>query len=278
VLSCEVAGPFGDVERAEPAVLQSWRQTAEVTLPPELHPPAWPDAPVGTRIGAALGAWAQACPRPLVLFLDEVDALHDAALLSLLRQLRAHFGQRPHAFPHTIVLAGARDPRDHAFNVTVASLGLTDFARAQVGELLAQHTAETGQAFDDDALDEVHAQSQGQPWLTNALGAALVGDIVPDRRDRITRAAVGQAVELLVRRHLDSLAVRLTEPRVRAVLEPLIAGTAPGRTSKEDRQFVLDLGLLRRNPSGDLDFANPIYRDVISRMLRPTPRSRRTSS
>lgn len=286
VLSCEVASPFADVERAEPAILQSWRQTGDLTLPPDLRPPPWPEAPVGTRVGAALGAWAQSCPRPLVLFLDEVAALRDEALLSLLRQLRASFGARPGGFPHSIVLVGLRDVRDYAmaagsrlgtaspFNVKVESLTLTDFSRAEVGALLAQHTAETGQAFEDEAVDEVYAQARGQPWLTNALGATLVDVVAPDRRAPITREAVAQAVDLLIRRrdtHLDSLAVRLVEPRVRAVLEPLLAGSAPEATTEDDRQFVIDLGLLRRMPTGDLDFANPIYRNVIGRVLASGP-------
>ena len=49
--------------------------------------------------------------KPIVLFLDEVDALVGDTLISLLRQIRAGYIDRPEAFPQTIVLCGVRDAR-----------------------------------------------------------------------------------------------------------------------------------------------------------------------
>jgi len=44
-----------------------------------------------------------------VLFLDEVDALVGDTLISLLRQIRAGYAQRPQAFPQSLVLCGTQD-------------------------------------------------------------------------------------------------------------------------------------------------------------------------
>jgi hypothetical protein len=49
-------------------------------------------------VQAALGAWAKHCPRPLVVFIDEIDALRDEALISVLRQLRAGYLLLPNIF------------------------------------------------------------------------------------------------------------------------------------------------------------------------------------
>ena len=98
--------------------------------------------------------------------------------------------------------------------------------------------------------------------------------LVRDRARAITDADVEQAKELLIRRqdtHLDSLVDRLREPRVRAILEPMLAGTTPGELPEDDRRFVLDLGLLRRSPLGGLEVANPIYREIIVRSLTSGP-------
>jgi len=66
--------------------------------------------------------------------------------------------------------------------------------------------------------------------------------------------------------HLDSLVARLEEPRVRRVIEPLLAGTLEGVTSYEDDfAYVRDLGLVAAN--GSVRVANPIYREVIVRVL-----------
>jgi len=58
--------------------------------------------------------WTLADPsRPTVLFIDEVDALVGDVLISLLRQLRAGYPNRPSAFPQAVILCGVRDVRDY---------------------------------------------------------------------------------------------------------------------------------------------------------------------
>jgi hypothetical protein len=55
------------------------------------------------------------------------------------------------------------------------------------------------------------------------------------------------ARDLLIERqdtHLDSLAERLREPRVRAVIEPMIQGEALDAVPPDDLRFVVDLGLV----------------------------------
>ncbi|MCF8003598.1 MAG: ATP-binding protein, partial [Chromatiaceae bacterium] len=98
----------------------------------------------GDRLAALLEYWAGADSQPLVLLLDEVDTLVGDTLISLLRQLRAGYPQRPNHFPHTVVLCGVRDLRDYrihssaeqaiitggsAFNIKAKSLRLGDFSR-----------------------------------------------------------------------------------------------------------------------------------------------------
>lgn len=71
--------------------------------------------------------------------------------------------------------------------------------------------------------------------------------------------------------HLDQLADKLREDRVRRVIEPLLAGTEPGVVSQDDRDYLIDLGLLRRDGAGGLVVANPIYREVLPRALASGP-------
>ncbi len=73
----------------------------------------WTQASEADLLAAALAAWARVCPRPLVLFFDEIDALRGQSLISVLRQLRAGFTDRPAAFPASVALCGLRDVRDY---------------------------------------------------------------------------------------------------------------------------------------------------------------------
>lgn len=285
--SCETGEPAGDnYDGAQNAVLGSIRRNAELSLPPELRPPdPWPAAAPEERLAAALTAWARACPRPLVLFFDEIDALRGESLRSVLRQLRDGFPRRPTAFPASVVLCGLRDVRDYKaasggdpthlgtsspFNIKVASLRLEDFTEADMRALYAQHTAETGQVFTEEAIQRAWEYTAGQPWLVNALAREVVREMKVPVTEAITADHIDTAKERLIlarATHLDSLLARLHEPRVRRVLEPMIAGEALDSENSldDDLSYVRDLGLIAKDKPARV--ANPIYREVIVRVL-----------
>jgi type II secretory pathway predicted ATPase ExeA len=286
LVSAEVGAAYSqNPDRAEAAMLIAWQDAASVWLPPELQPPDWSKV---EHIGQALRLWVQQSPRPIVLFIDEIDALQDDALITVLRQLRDGYPRRPKGFPHSLALIGLRDVRDYKvvsgqqnrlgtsspFNIKVESLTLQNFSHQEVTSLYEQHTLETGQIFTTEAIAHVYDLTQGQPWLVNALARQMVEKVVSDRAIALTVEHVEIAKEIVIRRqdtHLDSLAERLREPRVKAILQPMLAGQSLGETSNDDRQYLVDLGLLRRDPSGGLIIANPIYREVLVRVLAQGP-------
>jgi AAA-like domain len=284
VVSAEAAQAYGqDIEGAELALLNAWQTALRYWLPAEFRPPDWSQLTTGSRISQALSIWAEACPRPIVLLIDEIDALRDDALISVLRQLRDGYPRRPKGFPSSIGLIGLRDVRDYKvasggsglntsspFNIKVESLTLRNFNESEVAELYQQHTTDTGQIFAPEALQLAFELTQGQPWLVNALGRQLIEEIAPEPETTITSAMVEEAKEILIRRqdtHLDSLAERLREDRVKAIMEPILGSQELPQTSNEDRQYLVDLGLLRRDPAGGLVVANPIYQEVLPRVL-----------
>ena len=237
-------------------------------------------------LGEALTLWCLNDPKPLVLLIDEIDTLVGDTLISVLRQLRAGYDMRPAAFPQSVILCGVRDVRDYpirseseeevvrggsAFNIKAKSLRLGDFDEADMRALLGQHTTETGQEFTPAALAAVWNQSQGQPWLVNALAqqACFEDEAGRDRSRAIDGEAVMAAREELVlgrQTHLHQLADKLSEERVRRVVEPVLSGGDRfGAASPDDVEYVRDLGLLAR--SGTARIANPIYREVIPREL-----------
>jgi hypothetical protein len=283
--TCEIARVAeGDYGAAQRGILTELRINAQLSLPPELQPPPWPEAPEDL-LRAALTAWAQACPRPLVLFLDEIDGLALPSLYSVLSQLRAGSGDRPTGFPHSVVVCGLRDIRDYKrlaggdpsrlggvspFNIKVDSLRLGDFTTEELSALYAQHTADTGQPFTEEAMERAYGYTQGQPWLVNALAYDLTFRKPVPLPTPITAEHVDEAKERLIvarQTHLDSLVDKLNAPSVRRVIEPLIAGDLPDTdpTYNDDVSYLRDLGLIARDRP--VRVANPIYREVIVRVL-----------
>ena len=236
-------------------------------------------------LATALSRWSAAASQPLVLLLDEVDSLVGDSLISVLRQLRAGYDRRPRSFPQSVVLCGVRDVRDYrirssadnavvtggsAFNVRAASLRLGDFDEADVRALIAQHTVATGQAFTAEAIDAVWTAARGQPWLVNALcrRACFDNEAARDRTRSIGSGDILDAREHLIASrhvHVDQLADKLREERVRRVIEPLLSGSEERTYSGRDLEYVRDLGLLA--PNGPPRIANPIYGEVIPREL-----------
>lgn len=279
-----------EVDSSLPQLLHKLARTARQQLPEAQRPPdpgAF-ESPPRDALNAYLSAWAEQIDLPLVLFLDEVDAVPGPVLLSILKQLRDGYTSRPAPFPQSVALAGLRDVRDYRaglrpdgeslgtaspFNIKTESLTLRSFTAAEVAELLGQHTKETGQVFTREATAEVFHQSQGQPWLVNALAAQLTtryDALVPDRAQPIERAHVLDAREILIERrdtHLDSLVARLHEDRVQRVIEPILVGDPIGAdTYHDDIKYVEDLGLVTR-AHGTTQIANPIYQEIIPRVL-----------
>ena len=289
MVSAEVGSAFNhDPNAAELAILGIWRNTIEDSLPTELQPQTWVYNVPGQRIAENLRAWSRAINRPIVLFIDEIDSLQDETLISVLRQLRDGFPKRPENFPSSVGLIGLRDVRDYKvasggsdrlntsspFNIKVASITMRNFNIAEVGELYQQHTAATGQIFTPEAIETAYDLTQGQPWLVNALAKEVVEKMVKDRTITITKEDILKAKEILITRqdtHLDSLAERLREPRIKAIIEPMLAGLELGNIPNDDIQFVIDLGLCKMHPYGGLTIANPIYREVLPRVLTVTP-------
>ncbi len=234
----------------------------------------------------ALRLLSETLPKPLVLFIDEVDSLVGDTLISLLRQIRSGYTDRPAHFPQTVILCGVRDVRDYrmtmadgevitggsAFNIKAESLRLGDFSRAEMTALYQQHTDATGQSFNDEALELAWTSTQGQPWLVNALAEQAVWKTKEnlDRTVKIDLQRMRDAREALILRndtHLDQLAAKLNEPRVRSVIEPMLMGERAS-AHEDDEQYVIDLGLIRKDAVSKSTLpANAIYAEILPRVL-----------
>lgn len=285
VVSFEQAGYKGiSVEKANELLIQRIYEGAQE----QLQENQWPRDPAQKKylnIKQYLRDWCTGREKPIVLFIDEIDALMDDVLISVLRQLRDGYQSRPEHFPASVVLVGLRDIREYKaeirdgkpsmgtaspFNVKTDSLLLKNFSRQEVSELLEQHTEETGQVFPAEVKEKIFHLTGGQPWLTNAFANQIVARILKDDyTQKITMELVSEAKnQLILRRdtHLDSLADKLKEDRVKAIIQSIINGeNLAFDIYDDDIVYVRDLGIV--GPTDPLKFANPIYAEIIPRVM-----------
>ncbi|MCP5047138.1 MAG: ATP-binding protein [bacterium] len=282
--------PRENVDEAVRSILSSMSEDALIHLDDSFLSKNWKN--ILDENGAfsafrlTVSRWCRQSDKPVVLLIDEVDALVGDTLIALLRQIRTGYNDRPDAFPQSIILCGLRDVRDYRmdwdknkkkitggspFNIKAKSLRLGNFNPEEIETLYRQHTMETGQVFNQDIFPLVWELTEGQPWLVNALANEVCFEMEDgrDREKEINIEIIRQAKENLILRretHLDQLSDKLRENRVKKVLLPLLSGAKDAQEIPEDDlDYVSDLGLIVKRPH--VRIANRIYQEVIPRQL-----------
>jgi hypothetical protein len=285
--SLEAAQPFTEPDKGIPAIIDNIEFCVKKYGLPGGFTNSADCGGVSVALNSALVGYCRTLDKPLVILFDEADCLSNGTLISFLRQLRDGYISRGKVpFVHSIALVGMRNIRDYRgkirddtetigssspFNIVTEALNLRNFTVAETAELYAQHTAETGQTFEQQAVEHVFEQTQGQPWLVNAIARECVEKIAKkDYAVPITQSMTEQAIQNIILArgtHVDSLLERLKEPRVRRVIQPLITGEDIVKMPQsDDYPFTKDLGLIR-DDRNRVEPANPIYAELIVRAL-----------
>jgi hypothetical protein len=226
--------------------------------------------------------------KPVVLLFDDIDTLVGNTLLSVLRQLRSSFDERPRRFPASIILCGVRDIKDYriytlnnemvttgsAFNIRAQSIRMKGFSLKEVGLLLLEHTNYCGQIFEKGVAEFIYDKSWGQPWLVNAIAFELTSRMKENRDPKvlITLDMAEKAVNVIVlsrATHLDQLANCLKEEKVLATIKPIITNTYDF-SKGADLQYCVNLGLIKKTELG-IEISNPIYEKCFETLLADKP-------
>jgi hypothetical protein len=86
-MSCEAAEACGDDARAaQEVIVRRLLQEADQQLPESLQPQPPVDYRAEGVLTEVVKAWCERCPRKVVLFLDEIDAVRGQSLIAVLRQ------------------------------------------------------------------------------------------------------------------------------------------------------------------------------------------------
>jgi hypothetical protein len=287
--SLEIAQGINDPEKGIPEIVRKIQNVLRVSAIPHGAEFAGEANYVNFSdvLNTELSLFCRQLDKPLVILFDEADCMSEGTLITFLRQLRDGYNSRAYTpFVHSIALVGMRNIRDFKarvrperdtlgsaspFNIVAESLTLKNFTKDEIGALYKQHTDETGQVFEDGAVELVSQQTGGQPWLVNAIAREVIEkQLSGDYARPVTAEMAERAIQTIILRrdtHIDSLLERLKEERVRRVIEPIIIGEDNIDQLSDDYQYVRDLGLIRELDDRQLIPANPIYAEVIARTL-----------
>jgi len=303
--SLETIEEFKDPEKGIPAIVKKIRSIISDFGMPNGFAENADYNDITDVLRSSFVAYCRKLDKPLIVFFDEADCLSNGTLVTFLRQLREGYVNKANIpFVHSIALVGMRNcvpvvRRDYKaqvrpdsqtlgtaspFNIVTEYINLRNFNKDEVAELYTQHTTETGQIFEPEAIDFAFEQTQGQPWLVNAIAREAVEKITKkDYSASITQNLVEQAIQNIILTrgtHFDSLIRKLREPRIRNVIMPLILGEEIADRTTDDYLYTRDLGLIREvvgknngtsavgtSTIGKTEAANPIYAEMIVRSL-----------
>jgi len=280
---------FTEPDRGIPEILSNLNKSIRFSHLPkkEIFGVSLNDASTSTLINIALANYCSELDKPLIIFFDEIDGLQNGTLVTFLRQLRDGYITRPEIpFVHSIALVGMRNIRDYKskirdnqqtlgsaspFNIISEALTIRNFSFVDIETLYTQHTQVTGQEFGKEVVEKIFEQTDGQPWLVNAIAREIIEKILDnDNTKSITIELVEQAIQNIILRsdtHIDSLLDKLKDPRVCQIIEPIILGKSNSISiSDDDTQYCIDLGLIKLT-NGEILPANKIYNEVIIRTL-----------
>jgi len=222
--------------------------------------------------------------RKLVLLIDEIDAVPETVVIGFLSGLRKMYLQRSRRSsfptPHAVALAGVHDIKNlkaryrdetqtigsaSPFNIAI-DYELPAFSLENIRQYYKQHTAVTGQKFDEAVISRVHETTNGHPWLVSMLAKLLVENIVPNRKQRIRLDHAERAIQELLdlpNPNFDSVFKSARHPKVLPIVldllegkqrvykiqsNPIRLGVKYGLFAARDRQLIL---------------GNPIYAQAL---------------
>jgi len=219
--------------------------------------------------------------RKLVLLIDEIDAAPENVIIGFLAGLREMYLQRGRKpAPHCVCLAGVHDIKNlqaryreekHSrgsaspFNIAI-DYELPPFSLANIRQYYLEHTAATGQVFDEKVFARMHEVTSGHPWLVSSLAKLLVEKIAPKPRQKIRLEHVQKAIQELIasrNANFDSLFKNAHHPRLFPLVLDLLEGEKYRYNIQDDD---IDLGVkygIFAESERRLGVANLIYAQVL---------------
>ena len=129
-----------------------------------------------------------ALDKPLILILDEFDALSEDAISAIVGSFRNIYNRRyeesdkttgeKEYLLHSVALIGVRgvlgieNPKGSPFNVQ-RSIQIPNLTFKEMEKMFKWHEKESEQKFDQDVIDRLYYETQGQPGLVSWFGELL---------------------------------------------------------------------------------------------------------
>jgi hypothetical protein len=230
---------------------------------------AWDVAELASVVRSVTG-------RHWVLVIDEFDGVPESLVQDLMHQFRLLYHRKADHALQSLVLVGVRNITeinlDHASPFNIAEeLEIPYFTQQEVRELIEQHTADSGQAFDDAVVRQIWANAGGQPGLVCAMCRDLVDKFGPEPPEPVTPEHFWPMLEFYLYEKLDknvSNIVSKAKQHPDLMMRVLFNGEVPFSARDERIAFLHVHGVID-NVRGVTEVTVPLYKKCLVAAFRP---------
>ena len=218
----------------------------------------------------------------VVLIIDEFDGIPTSALKGFLHAFRhTYVADTTLQCPHSLGIVGVKNITQLDYDRSVSPFNIQDdfalpnFTLAQVQELLGQYTAEVGQDFAPEAIESIHKQTGGQPFLVNRFAQILTEELDVPKTEALTMTHFSQAHGQLLDERNTNIEHLLTnvrrDPRFQTVLMRIVSyeNSVPFNSNNEVINELATYGVITKGTDRKCEIVNPIYLYCIVQAFKP---------
>ena len=212
-----------------------------------------------------------------VLVIDEFEGVPKVVLSELMHTFRKIYHRKETYALHSLILVGVSTLAElivssaSPFNI-VDELKVSYFSFDEVRELIGQYTGESGQQFEEDVIQAIYQNTNGQPGLVCALCAHLVEEIATDRSRAVTMEDFYKTLQHFLTERFDKNIINVVQKARRKkgfMLRLLFSGEPiPFTVHHPDIGYLYANGVIE-NVDGQVDVDVPLYKKALFKALRP---------
>jgi len=214
----------------------------------------------------------------VVLVIDEFEGVPEAVLSELMHTFRKIYHERQDYALHALMLVGVSTMAElivsHASPFNIADeLKISYFSFEEVRQLIGQYTGESGQRFDEDVIQAIYQNTNGQPGLVCGLCAHLVEEIATDRSRAVTMDDFYKTLQHFLTERFDKNIINIVQKarqKKSFMLRLLFSGEPiPFTVHEPDIGYLYANGVVE-NVNRQVDIDVPLYKKALLTALRPT--------
>ena len=228
------------------------------------------------------GSEAIPATQRVVIVIDEFDGIPQTVVSDFLHSLRRiYLSGVDSRCPFSLGIVGVKSITQLNYDRSISPFNIQDefalpnFTLEQVRELLAEYTDAVGQPFTSEAIETLHKQTAGQPFLVNRLAQILTEELNIPKTECIGMTHFSEAHTLLIGERNTNIQHLLTnirkDPRFETILMEIVSYDRGVKFNLHNEHIdeLATYGVIAEGADGVCEIVNPIYQYCIMRAFQP---------